>query len=96
MSKTVQAMEALLGDSSVTEIMVNGPNQVYVERQGELKGTGIRFANGQEVLDWANDLLISQGWEPVGEGRPWAEGRMPDGSRVLIVTEVNSPVTADA
>ena len=47
-------MEALLRDSSVTEIMVNGPNQVYVERKGALEDTGIRFANGQEVIEWAN------------------------------------------
>lgn len=93
-SVAVEALIALLEDDSVTEIMVDGPDTVYVERRGKLESTDIRFAHAQEVIDWANGLLTSKGWEPVGEGRSWAEGGLPDGSRVLIVippVAVNGP-----
>ena len=85
MKTTVEAMAALLEDDSVVEIMVDGPDQVYIEREGKLEDTDIRFSNEQQVIDWANGLLASHGWEPVGEGRLWAEGRLHDGSRVLVV-----------
>jgi pilus assembly protein CpaF len=94
MKTTVEEMAALLEDDSVVEIMVDGPSQVYIERKGKLEDTDIRFADGQEVIDWANDLLTSQGWEPVGEGRLWADTRLQDGSRVLVVippVAVNGP-----
>lgn len=94
MKTTVEAMAALLEDDSVVEIMVDGPDQVYIERKGKLEDTDIHFANERQVIDWANGLLTSHGWEPVGEGRLWAEGRLRDGDRMLIVippVAVNGP-----
>jgi len=85
MTTAVEAMTALLEDDSVTEILVDGPDRVYVERGGKLEDTDVRFVGEQQVIDWANGLLTSHGWEPVGERRPWAEGRLRDGSRMLIV-----------
>jgi pilus assembly protein CpaF len=79
-----ESMTALLQDDSITEILVDGPDQVYVERTGKLEGTDVRFANEQEIINWANSLLASHGWEPLGE-RPWIEGRLRDGSRVVVV-----------
>jgi pilus assembly protein CpaF len=87
-------MAALLEDDSVVEIMVDGPSQVCIERKGKLEDTDIRFANERQVIDWANGLLASHGWEPVGEGRLWAEGRLRDGDRILVVippVAVNGP-----
>jgi pilus assembly protein CpaF len=85
MTKVIEAMTALMEDGDVTEIMVDGPERVYVERNGVLEDTEVRFADGQQVIGWANGLLAAHGWEPVGERRLWADGRLPDGSRVLVV-----------
>ena len=84
-SAATKAMTALLEDDSVTEIMVDGPDRVYVEREGKLEDADIHFADEQGVIDWANSLLTSHGWEPVGEGRLWTEGRLHDGYRVVVV-----------
>ena len=85
MATTGEKIRALLEDDSIVELMVDGPNQVYVERMGKLEDTGVRFADEQEVIDWANGLLTSHGWEPVGTGRLWADARLHDGSRALVV-----------
>lgn len=85
MKTVTEAMTALLEDDSAIEIMVDGPDQVYVERKGKLEDTDVRFADERQVIDWANGLLVSHGWEPVGEGRLWAEGRLHNGSRMLVV-----------
>ncbi len=83
--ETYKAMKALLEDKGITDIIVDGPDQVYVERKGKFEDTDVRFADEQEIIDWANDLLTSHGWEPVGEGRLWADARLQDGSRALVV-----------
>ena len=82
---TIEAMTALLEDNSVAEIMVDGPDRVYFERRGKFEDTDIRFAGAQEVIGWANGLLASHGWEPVGPGRPWVEGRLADGDHIVVV-----------
>lgn len=78
-------MTALLEDDSIDEIMVDGPERVYVERRGKLEATDVRFGSGQQVIDWANGLLTSHGCEAVGKGRPWTEGRLHNGDYVLVV-----------
>lgn len=85
MDNALEAVNALLADDSVTEILVDGPDLVYVERRGNLESTDIRFASDQQVVDWANGLLASHGWATVGEGRPWAEGRLAYGDRIAVV-----------
>jgi pilus assembly protein CpaF len=49
-----------------------------------LEAADIRFADEKQVIDWANSLLTSHGWEPLGE-RLWMEGRLRNGGRVMIV-----------
>jgi pilus assembly protein CpaF len=87
MTTAVEALKELLEDDTVLEIMVDGPNQIYVERRGKLEDTNIRFADEQELVAWANSLLALHGWEPVGEKLPWVEGRLRDrdGGRILVV-----------
>ncbi|MCP4539791.1 MAG: CpaF family protein [Chloroflexi bacterium] len=85
MKAVIEAMTTLLEDDSVVEIMVDGPDQVYIERNGQLEDVDVHFANERQVIDWANGLLVSHGWEPVGEGRLWAEGRLHNKSRILAV-----------
>ncbi|HET91979.1 MAG TPA: CpaF family protein [Chloroflexi bacterium] len=85
MGTAVEAMSKLLEDEHATEVMVDGPERVYIEMWGKLEETDICFADEQAVVDWANGLLTRHGWPPAGEGRPWAEGRLEDGSRMLVV-----------
>jgi pilus assembly protein CpaF len=74
-----------LEDDSVAEIMIDGPDRVYVEREGKLEDVDVCFADERQIVDWANGLLASHGCEPVGEGRPWVEGRLRSGDTVLVV-----------
>lgn len=71
----------LLQDAAVSEVMINGPEQVYVERHGRLELTGIRFAS-REALTAALRNLSQYVGKHVSEERPILEGRLPDGSRV--------------
>ena len=85
MSAINKAFKALFEDNSITEIMVDGPDQVYVEREGKLEDVDVHFADEQAVVLWANDLLSANGKEPVGKGRPWAMERFSDGTYVTVV-----------
>lgn len=85
MTAISKAMQALLEDKSISEIMVDGPSQVYVERQGKLEDVDVHFADDKEILHWANDLLTANGCEPVGKGRPWAMERFPNGIYIAVV-----------
>lgn len=70
-----------LDDPSVSEIMINGPDQIYVERKGQLELVPARFAS-REALTAALRNLSQFVGKYVNEERPILEGRMPDGSRV--------------
>jgi pilus assembly protein CpaF len=71
----------LLRDERVTEVMVNGSRGVWVEREGRLEGTGIRFADPDEIL-----VIIERLVAPLGRridlASPLVDARLPDGSRV--------------
>jgi pilus assembly protein CpaF len=73
-----------LDDPLVTEIMVNGPDRVYVERGGRIEKTDARFASEADVEAAANNIaqFVAQ---PLSQERPILDGRLPDGSRVCIV-----------
>jgi len=70
-----------LDDPSVTEIMVNGPNEIYVERQGRLVETDARFPNEDALLSALRSVAQFTG-KVLDEQHPILEGRLPDGSRV--------------
>ncbi|HYP88130.1 MAG TPA: ATPase, T2SS/T4P/T4SS family, partial [Polyangiaceae bacterium] len=71
----------LLEDSSVSEVMINGPNQIYVERKGQLILTDARFPSREALMAALRNLSQFVG-KHVTEERPILEGRLPDGSRV--------------
>ncbi|QEX17019.1 hypothetical protein FRZ44_23150 [Hypericibacter terrae] len=77
-------LEPLLADETVTDIMVNGPNQVYVERGGKLVVTDIKFRNNQHVMNVAT-RIVSQVGRRVDESVPLCDARLMDGSRVNII-----------
>ena len=77
-------IEPLLRDDSVTEIMVNAPDQVYVERGGKLEHTQIRFVDDSHVMRII-DKIVSQVGRRVDEASPMVDARLPDGSRVNAI-----------
>jgi pilus assembly protein CpaF len=77
-------LEPLLADETVTDIMVNGPNQVYVERGGKLVVTDVKFRNNQHVMNVAT-RIVSQIGRRVDESVPLCDARLMDGSRVNII-----------
>ncbi len=79
-----------LDDPTVSEIMINGPDQIYVERGGILALVDARF-DGKEALTAAIRNLSQYVGKPVSAARPILEGRMPDGSRVEAILPPIAP-----
>ncbi|MET0282275.1 MAG: CpaF family protein [Steroidobacteraceae bacterium] len=77
-------LEDLLSDESVTEIMVNGPETIFVERCGRLARTALRFS-GSRALQGVIERLLQQTGRRVDESSPMADARLLDGSRVNVV-----------
>lgn len=77
-------LEPLLADDSVTDIMVNGPDQVYVERKGKLEITDVTFKNDRHVLNIATRIVTRIG-RRIDESSPLCDARLEDGSRVNII-----------
>ena len=77
-------LEALLCDPSVDEVMVNGPGQVWVEREGRIEPTAARF-EGEAELRHAIERILAPLGRRVDEAEPLCDARLPDGSRVNVV-----------
>ena len=77
-------LEELLADETVSEIMVNGPDRVYVERRGRLELTGLRFMDDASVMAVVERIVSPLG-RRVDESQPYVDARLPDGSRVNVV-----------
>ncbi|AEG16220.1 type II secretion system protein E [Desulfofundulus kuznetsovii DSM 6115] len=75
---------SLLKDPEVTEIMVNGPRQVYVERGGRLELTPITFRDDQHVMHVIEKIVAPLG-RRIDESSPMVDARLPDGSRVNAI-----------
>jgi pilus assembly protein CpaF len=77
-------LERLLADESVTEIMVNGAHDVWVERQGRLYETTVRFNDDSHLRRIINKMVAQVG-RRIDESSPMVDARLPDGSRVNAV-----------
>src|SRR5918995_4277045 len=77
-------LEPLLSDPRVDEVMVNGPDAVYVERRGRLERTGVSFGSEAELLHAVERILAPLG-RRVDEAQPLCDARLADGSRVNVV-----------
>src|SRR5215204_4978190 len=77
-------IERLLADESVTEVMVNGPFDVWAEREGKLHHTGVRFNDDWHLRRIINKIVAQIG-RRVDESSPMVDARLPDGSRVNAV-----------
>ena len=77
-------LEELLGDPDISDIMVNGPNQTYIEKKGRLQLSGIRFRDEQHLFQIAQ-RIVNQVGRRVDQTTPLADARLKDGSRVNVI-----------
>jgi pilus assembly protein CpaF len=77
-------LEPLLADDSVTDIMVNGAQQVYIERKGKLELSDVRFRDDTHVMNIATRIVTKIG-RRIDESTPLVDARLEDGSRVNII-----------
>lgn len=77
-------LEPLLSDRTVSDILVNGANQVYVERRGKLELTDVRFNNDAHLVNII-DRIVSAVGRRIDESSPMVDARLKDGSRVNAI-----------
>jgi pilus assembly protein CpaF len=79
-------LEPLLQDESITEVMVNGPGHVYIERAGKIQRVDSAFLNDEHVLRIIDRIITPMG-RRIDEMSPRVDARLPDGSRVNAIVE---------
>lgn len=84
------ALDELIRDEHVTDILVNGPDEVWIERDGELVRSDVTFASSEELLATI-ERLMSRGGGRVDTARPIADVALPNGSRMHVVLPPLSP-----
>ena len=77
-------LEPLLARDDIADIMVNGPNTVYIEVSGKIQRTPIRFRDGAQLMNICQ-RIVSQVGRRVDEASPICDARLPDGSRVNVI-----------
>jgi pilus assembly protein CpaF len=77
-------LEPLLKEPSITDILVNGYNKVYIERNGKLSLTQVRFRDNAHLLHII-EKIVSQVGRRIDEAQPIVDARLPDGSRVNAI-----------
>ena len=84
--KGLGPIEPFLRDDTITEVMVNGPHQVYIERKGRLELTNVTFQNDEHVLRIIDRIIAPIG-RRIDESSPRVDARLADGSRVNAIIE---------
>jgi pilus assembly protein CpaF len=77
-------LEPLIADETISDIMVNGPKQIYVERRGKLEVTDVQFRDNAHLMNICTKIVTRIG-RRIDESRPLVDARLPDGSRVNII-----------
>jgi pilus assembly protein CpaF len=77
-------LERLLADPSISEIMVNGPHEIWIERQGRLSPTTLRFTDASHLRRIITKM-VGQVGRRIDESSPLVDARLPDGSRVNAI-----------
>lgn len=77
-------LEPLLEDPSITEIMVNGPDRIYVERSGRVEQLPLRFASAEQLMQTI-ERIVSTVNRRVDESNPMVDARLPTGERVNVI-----------
>ncbi len=83
-------IDPLIRDPSVSEVMVNGPDEVYFERDGIIHLSGVRFRDHDHIMRIAERIIAPLG-RRVDEASPMVDARLPDGSRVNIIIPPVAP-----
>jgi len=76
-------IEQLLQDNTITEVMVNGPTDIYIERKGKIEKTNLKFENEEHLLRIIDRIVAPIG-RRVDEASPMVDARLLDGSRVNV------------
>jgi pilus assembly protein CpaF len=77
-------LQELIEDISITEIMVNGPNQIFIEKNGRISTSDLHFDSKQKLEDVVQQM-VSHSNRIINEASPIVDSRLPDGSRVNVV-----------
>lgn len=77
-------LEPLLKDPDITEIMINGPNNIFIEKNGVSQKTSLKFESREQLEDLIQ-RIVSKVNRSVNEAQPIVDARLPDGSRVNVV-----------
>ncbi|MFJ3822578.1 CpaF family protein [Streptomyces nodosus] len=77
-------LEPLLADASITEIMVNGPDSIFVERAGRVEQLPLRFASAEQLMQTI-ERIVSTVNRRIDESNPMVDARLPTGERVNVV-----------
>ncbi len=85
-------LEPILADAAVTEIMVNGPHTIYIERHGKLEKVEQAFRDEAHVMAVIHYIFVTQLGQKVDESNPIVDGRLADGSRIHVVVR---PIAID-
>jgi pilus assembly protein CpaF len=89
-------LEGLIRDNAVSDIMINGPRQVFVEKRGQVQATDISFRDEAHLLDVLGRMVATTG-RRLDEKSPMLDARLPDGSRlnaVLTPPALNGPLVS--
>ncbi|MDO4648355.1 MAG: ATPase, T2SS/T4P/T4SS family [Eubacteriales bacterium] len=89
--RRLDVLQELLEDETVTEIMVNGPNSIFVEREGKIRNYERTFSSGEKLMDVIQQIA-GRCNRIINESSPVVDARLPDGARVNAVV---SPVALD-
>jgi len=84
-------LEVLLKDPTISDILINGPNKIYVERRGKMEKSDVRFRDNDHLLQII-DRIVSKVGRRVDKTSPMVDARLPDGSRVNAII---SPLSLD-
>lgn len=77
-------IQEIMDDDEITDIFINGPERVFVEKKGKISLTPLRYVNDQHLIDFAQRLVAKVG-RRIDEVQPLVDSRLPDGSRINVV-----------
>ena len=77
-------LDVIMNDDSITEVMVNGPDEIFIEQAGRVKKIDEKFENEQNLEDVVQ-RIVGQAGREVNQANPIVDTRLPDGSRVNVV-----------
>ncbi|HET6614429.1 MAG TPA: CpaF family protein [Dehalococcoidia bacterium] len=83
-------IDGLLGDITISEVMVNSPGEVYYEREGIIYGANARFRDNLHIMRIIERIIAPLG-RRVDESSPYVDARLPDGSRVNVIIPPVAP-----